>query len=68
MTSCMCYLHVNNFISRDISTVNYYPKAIRVGVHICSVSSIHYGKGGGQNGVCKKLGGLRVMRECEAQP
>ena len=24
--------------------------------------------GGGQNGVCKKLGGLRVMRECEARP
>ena len=68
MTSCMCYLHV---ISRDISTVNYYPKAIRVGVHICSVSSIHYGKGGGgggQNGVCKKLGGLHLMRECEARP
>ena len=24
--------------------------------------------GGGQNGVCNKLGGLRVMRECEARP
>ena len=62
-------LACDNFISSNISIVNYYPKAIRVGVHICSVSSIHYGKGGGgQNGVCKKLGGLRVMRECEARP
>ena len=26
------------------------------------------GGGGGQNGVCNKLGGLRVMRACEAQP
>ena len=34
--------------------------------------SVHFGKGGGggggQNGVCNKLGGLRVMRACEARP
>ena len=63
MTSCMCYLHVNNFISRDISTVNYYPKAIRV-----SAVFHPYIMARGGNGVCEKLGGLRVMRECEVRP
>ena len=66
MTSCMRYLHVNNFISRDISTVNYYPKAIRVSAVFHPY--IMARRGGGQNGVCEKLGGLRVMRECEARP
>ena len=32
-----------------------------------SVTSRHFGKGR-QNGVCNKLGGLSVMRECEARP